>query len=305
MNLLLKQPIGLVSVEINNLEYLPLFYLFPKEVLERACPLLADMPRSLHGILKDSDWVDRISGDYFLLAISDLTAAFVWPALGVRAYMECYSGHDPIWQLAHASSLWLNAFEKIGGITIPYLAQNIKLEMPYLTNEEAQMLFLRIGEKGIEEHELQPVIDTVNQMRCAEDFDARGSHAKTDFNRKWNHTRWRYKTVSLDQLVDQYGGDSRDDAIDAVLHDRVSDDAASFEDTVCAKLDTERFYNSLSERDREMLTMRADGYTYQEIADKLGYKTHSAVMKRIKRLGEGYLDFTDEQQGLRAYFMED
>lgn len=305
MKLLLKQPIGLIPIEINNLEYLPLFYLFPRELLERECPSLADMPRSLHGILKEPEWAERISEDYFLLAITDLTAAFVWPALGIRTYMECYSGYDPIWQLAHTSSLWLDAFGKIGGITIPYLIQNIKLELPYLSIAEAQMLFLRIGEKGIQEHNLQPVIDAVKGMRCPEDFDARGSHAKTDFYRKWNHTRWRYKAVSLDQLVNQYGGDSRDDAIDAVLGERVSDEAASFEDVICVKVDTERFLQSFSERDMEMLTMRSGGYTYQEIADKLGYKTHSAAMKRIKRLGEAYLNFTDEQREIRKYILDD
>lgn len=70
-------------------------------------------------------------------------------------------------------------------------------------------------------------------------------------------------------------------------------------------MDIERFLQSLSERDMEMLTMRSEGYTYQEIADKLGYKTHSAAMKRIKRLGEAYLNFTDEQQEIRKHLLDD
>jgi hypothetical protein len=32
-------------VNLPNFEYLPLFYLFPKELLESECPSLVDMPR--------------------------------------------------------------------------------------------------------------------------------------------------------------------------------------------------------------------------------------------------------------------
>ena len=38
--------------------------------------------------------------------------------------------------------------------------------------------------------------------------------------------------------------------------------------------------------------MRAEGYTNQEIADRLGYKTHSAVVKRIKKLGKMYQEYS-------------
>ena len=40
------------------------------------------------------------------------------------------------------------------------------------------------------------------------------------------------------------------------------------------------------------------GYTTQEIADRIGYKTHSAVVKRIKKLGKMY----QESSGLNFGF---
>ena len=45
-------------------------------------------------------------------------------------------------------------------------------------------------------------------------------------------------------------------------------------------------------KDKQILQMRAEGYTNQEIADRLGYKTHSAVVKRIKKLGKMYQEYS-------------
>jgi len=42
--------------------------------------------------------------------------------------------------------------------------------------------------------------------------------------------------------------------------------------------------------------MRVNGDTYQEIAEELGYSTHSAVLKRINRIAELYLDYKNKQE---------
>ena len=41
---------------------------------------------------------------------------------------------------------------------------------------------------------------------------------------------------------------------------------------------------SITEKDREILKLRMDGLTEQEIADKVGYKTASAVHKRNAKI---------------------
>ena len=56
------------------------------------------------------------------------------------------------------------------------------------------------------------------------------------------------------------------------------------------KVDVDRFLSTIEDKDKQILQMRAEGYTNQEIADRLGYKTHSAVVKRIKKLGKMYQD---------------
>ena len=46
------------------------------------------------------------------------------------------------------------------------------------------------------------------------------------------------------------------------------------------------FANTLNSTDREIYCMREHGYTQAEIAQRVGYKTHSAVTKNIDKLDE-------------------
>lgn len=287
----------ITPVEFPNFEFLPLFYLFPTEVLRKECRGLADMPRSVHGIFTQNEWIDKVSSNYFLQAVGDLTAYFVWSAFGISTYMECFSGNDPIWKLAHATGIWEQAFEHMSGITPYDLVNAIKHEWQPAELDEFQELMVNIGISGIQEHNLTPLIQAVREMRCIEDYDDRNSHAKIDFYRKWCHTRSRFKTVSLDQLIE---GQSSD-AVDAVPGDFVGDSTADFEGAVCAKIDTEGFYKTLKTRDREILKMRIEGATYQEIADEMDYKTHSAVLKRISKIAEQYLAYADEHEAPRVF----
>jgi hypothetical protein len=91
-------------VDLPNFEYMPLFYLFPRELLKSECPSLVGMPRSAHGIFTNKEWFTKLASDFFLQAVCDLTAYYVWPAFGITTYMECFSGNDPIWQLANRTS---------------------------------------------------------------------------------------------------------------------------------------------------------------------------------------------------------
>ena len=301
MRLLYPDKNIMAIVEVKNLEFLPLFYLFPIDLLRKECPGLADMPRSVHGIFKQEKWFAKLMGDFFLQAVCDLTAYYVWPAFGISTYMECFSGYDPIWRLAHAIEIWEQAFEQMSGMTLQNLVNAIKHEREPAEPEEFQELMVNIGLHGIREHNLMPLIQAVREMRCIEDYDTRGSNAKIDFYRKWYHTRTRFKTVSLDQLIEGQGDEPRSDAVDTAMGDYVSDPTADFEEAVCAKIDTGNFYEKLKPHDREIFQMRVEGHTYQEIADELDYKTHSAVLKRINRIGEQYFNYVDEQEETRAF----
>lgn len=57
------------------------------------------------------------------------------------------------------------------------------------------------------------------------------------------------------------------------------------------------FMKTLAGKDKQILEMRMEGYTLEEIADKLGYANHSGVLKRIRKVGQAYEKFTGVDYG--------
>jgi transcriptional regulator len=78
----------------------------------------------------------------------------------------------------------------------------------------------------------------------------------------------------------------------------VADPRSDFENSVISEMQIATFAeNTITEKDREILQLRMDGYTEQKIADKVGYKTASAVHKRIAKIADAYEDFVTAEYG--------
>ena len=72
----------------------------------------------------------------------------------------------------------------------------------------------------------------------------------------------------------------------------MADPRSDFENSVISEMQIASFAEStITEKDREILKLRMDGLTEQEIADKVGYKTASAVHKRIAKIAGAYEDY--------------
>lgn len=105
--------------------------------------------------------------------------------------------------------------------------------------------------------------------------------------RKWHHNR-SGKPISLDEMMESEDGDIFN----------VADPRSEFENSVISKMQIATFAEStITEKDREILKLRMDGYTEQEIADKVGYKTASAVHKRIAKISTAYENFVTAEYG--------
>ncbi len=128
----------------------------------------------------------------------------------------------------------------------------------------------------------EEMAQAVHVNAAYEDFnhDKFNNYRSKDFNRKWNHTRSKIETVSLNEMEDSVN----DEGESAPM--QVADTSVNVEDEVIASLTGDNFWDSISEDDRALLRMRMSGKTQQEIADALGYKTHSAVTKRLQKLKE-------------------
>ena len=58
-----------------------------------------------------------------------------------------------------------------------------------------------------------------------------------------------------------------------------------------------RFMGTLSEKDRQILYLRMQKRPFAEIARRLGFKTHSAVLKRVRKIGKAYERYMGEDFG--------
>lgn len=128
----------------------------------------------------------------------------------------------------------------------------------------------------------EEMAQAVQESAAYEDFnhDKFNNYRSKDFGRKWNHTRSKIETVSLNEIESAVNDEGESAPA------QVADKSVNVEDEVIANLTGDNFWDSISEDDRTLLRMRISGKTQQEIADALGYKTHSAVTKRLQKLKE-------------------
>ena len=129
-------------------------------------------------------------------------------------------------------------------------------------------------------------------MRCPEDFDYRPSHQKIDFYRAWYHTRSPHAECSLEEeqekrfhLEEAGAANSNRPPFKQGFSDRNAEDA------IIERLDRERFQASLSPTDQQILELRTEGRTMEEIAKAVGFETHSAVQKRLKKIRNAYQEY--------------
>ena len=281
---------GGVFAKFKNAQFIPGFYFIPESFLLKCGQELYSFPRDFNQLMVDGDALNMVASDLFTECISDCYAYMAWPYLCPEIpYMEIFSGDSPSWRLAHAAGIWIEELTIVGLLpTFETLFHKPKenLYFGFVPIEDVSLFMSIIVPMAVKRHDIQILLDTEKEYRCFEDFDYRESHQKTDFYRKWYHTRTKHPQISLEgyqeQMKEYY------DDIDWEVPDPVS----SFEEEVETRVDVNRFLSTIDDKDKQILQMRAAGYTTQEIADRLGYKTHSAVVKRIKKLGKAYQKFS-------------
>lgn len=156
-------------------------------------------------------------------------------------------------------------------------------EIPFLNPEYVRSLFEAVVRQAIDEQGWRPMLEVVGEMPCDEDFEPWDTNARKDFLRKWYHTRSKkVQTVSLEKLM-------ASDENDSIFY--LPDPSQNVEDYVIAKDFVEQFLATLPERDRQIVQLRQDRYSFVEIADALGYGNHSEVIKRIEVVKKKYRDY--------------
>ena len=141
--------------------------------------------------------------------------------------------------------------------------------------------------KRVVEEGWQPIFDVVKEMPCEEDFMRWDTNVRKDFLRKWYHTRSkRVQTVSLEACME--------DGSHGVY--QVRDNSAGFEERIAGEDYLRRFKALLPPKDVKILELRMDGFTYEEIADRMGYQNHSGGIKRMQAIREAFIKYENKQR---------
>lgn len=123
------------------------------------------------------------------------------------------------------------------------------------------------------------LVQVCREFGTPEDFsDIKTNYPRNEFEEKYNHTKAKTK-VTFSTLAADY-------AMDVEHINGYSPEELAVSSALVAD-----FYAELDEIDLAILKMKIEGKTLEEIADILGFKTHSAIQKRMKRIQQQYLDF--------------
>ena len=143
-------------------------------------------------------------------------------------------------------------------------------------------LFLSVMVNKLMQVESVPdILGASKEIGAHEDFatTANTNFDKVDFNRQWDHTRTRVGELeSLDQMED-----IEHKTPELAMEFSDEDPQAHLEMVETIK----EFYEFLGdETDVKIFKLKANGYTQKQIAERLGFKTHSAIGKRLKKIEE-------------------
>lgn len=266
----------------SPVRYLPLAYMLPYDVISRY-PTLSKLPRSMGALNAIPGWGKVILSQQFLNEIMDAVASLAFPHFGFGGWKEHYSGYSPVWRLSYALPLWATGVEKVRGWGVQALfALPPDYEIPFCDPEDVRQVMKQVVEETIEEQGWGPILEVIRNMPCEEDFERWDTNVRKDFLRKWYHTRSkRVQIFSLEECMEDE---------DSTIHS-LPDPKGDFTEQVESEDFCQRFKATLSQKDMAILELRVEGYTLEEIADRLGYKTHSAVVKRMESIKKRFLRY--------------
>ena len=271
-------------------EYAPLFHLLPRSALERhRLPLLH---RGQWPFICEYADIDRYLPAGFQQRLARAWAGTVWRHLMPQPHsgISKFTANDPIRLLAHNLDFWVPPVTQVieeylrdfpvvdngvtggpvplvDGSTLPgATAANPRMGGDiWCGEEEAAEAVRHTVDAADADGRLRGILDAVRSHRCEDDFSPQWSGAREDFERRLYHKRSKVQVrfVELTDTIPVHGPET--EVIDQIL----------FGDFL-ALLDT---------RDRTIVVLLRSGVTrLTEVAQVMGYRTHSAVSKRLNHI---------------------
>lgn len=278
----------------SNIQFLPAFYFLPVELVavSKEC---FEVPRCPMELTDDPEkWAALINSNVFLQLVMEGIAYLAWPHIGVVDPKEVFSMDDPLYRWVFGIPQHIKHLYEFGYDLNKIFKMKRGEHFRFLSMEEAHMYMDFLMKCSIHEQNMQPIIEFIKRNRCDEDFAGRQSKAKIDFMRKRYHAKDFADRVeaSLDQANEKAQNDYRQTGID------IPDGSINVEEDAIGNVVVDEFKQTLTENDMNILELRMQGYTYEEIAKQMGYKNHSGIIKRIRRIADAWLDFVDDKSNI-------
>ena len=282
----------------DNLMWLPMFYAMPYELVEKRAAYLR-VPRNIYQLMDSPEHMAMIESNVFLELVFDCYAWAVWQNIqvpkkdgtyqSIPGSWDHYSGHFPLWKMSYGvvGGIRIKFERELGLGIMRLLSMEPWEEVPMLSYRHFGNLVGNLTDMIVKEQNWQPIFDEVWNNRQIEDYDGESVY-KRDFMRSWNHSRTA-QHVSIEEIAAS-GAQVDSDALF-----EIEDPRSEFEQKVVSKVQMEQFKDGLTDRDKIILQMRFEGHTFQEIADKVGFKTASAVKKHIDKIAGNLEDFLGEE----------
>ena len=258
----------------SNLSWITLFYTLPKELVEKR-PAYLELPRNIRQLLHSEGYRKLIESETFLELVWDCYAWAAWQFFQVPG--KGGVKHDILKyfrQKFETEMEW--SFQRL-------FLMDKDSELPWLSYQHFGNLVGNLTDMIVEEQNWQPMIDEIWNNRQVADYTGKNIN-KRDFLRSWNHSRTA-EHISLEDMLENGASINGEQLYD------IADPRGEFESTVLTEQSMKQFKDKLTEQDRKILQLRYEGYSLKEIAEKTGFKSPSAVSKRIEKLAGAYEDF--------------
>jgi hypothetical protein len=280
-------------------EYAPLFHLLNRSTAERfGLPLLkaGHWPYTM-----ETYNVDQYLPADFEQRLSRAWAGTVWRHLNSGSPLGAFSKNDPIRLLAHNLDFWippvteaiqqtLREFPVVEGdgdlpaeiqLIDGSILQGATPAWPRMGGDlwrgedDAATVVTDTVEQADATGRLRGILDAVRSNRVEDDFSARWSHAREDFERKLYRKRNKIsvKFVELPDNIPVQGPETE-------VENRMV-----FAD----------FMTLLDEKERQVVVLLSSGYTkLTDIAAEMGYANHSPISKKLAKIRRQAKAFFDQ-----------
>ena len=283
---------------IRNSELIPAYYCLPKEFLDFLKKYGKRLPRKPSQLFLQPEDLKFVESNLFRNVIHEAFARLAWSALGMKGWIGFYSRYAPQWIVAHQTDRWIPLAKELS-----FMKTNAELFAPPEC-ESRQPIPSRFDAQEIVEgaiyyeflgSDLDMILETCRSMPCEEDFSLETknhNHRLRTFWREWYHWRTKHPDVYYGVIVENTNFSHHDKLMSLAAEDDT-------EGEVVADLHGKAFYNTLSSMNQEIISLRGRGVTMEQIAKQMGFATHSAVQKRIQRIGRAYELWSGEDLGFK------